>query len=281
MTAGTARVGWLAAALLSATVMSGCGKVTSTKGGSGGEAALASPVEKRGQAATTDISASAAERAIEQARRDGKYAFILFYRPSEQADSKMKDTFSRAQASLSAKAVFLAIDVNSSVESRLIEKYRARQVPLPLTLVGAPNGAIVGAFTKAVDEETLAGAFVSPKVAQVAKALQSRKLVVLCLQGSGTKHNRESSRAAQQFVADPRLAGQAMLIAADPAQEAGLLKRCGINSAPAESSILLLLPPGNLVATVAGATTKEVLLAKLQTALAACGSGCGPSGCTP
>jgi hypothetical protein len=154
-----------------------------------------------------------------------------------------------------------------------------RQAPLPLTLVMAPNGAIVNAFTKPVEEKALAGAFVSPKVAEVSKALQDRKLVALCLQGAGTKHNTESRQAAQQFVGDSRLGGQAVLVTVDPSKESDLLKRCGIRSIPTESTIVMLLPPGQLVASVTGGTTKDALLAKLQAALASCGSGCGPSGC--
>jgi len=230
-------------------------------------------------AQTSRAPASPAERALERARKDGKYAFLLFYRPKDDGDAKMRDVFDRAQTRLAGKAAFVSVDVGAKAESRLIEQYAVSKAPLPLTLVMAPNGAVVNAFPKAVDEKTLAGAFVSPKVAEVSKALQDRKLVTLCLQNARTKHNAESRRAAQQFVGDSSLQGQAVLVTADPAAEAELLKRCGITGGLSESTLVVLLPPGQLVAKVAGATTKEDLLAKLQAALAACGSGCGPSGC--
>lgn len=230
-------------------------------------------------AQTPRAPASPAERALDRARKQGKYAFLLFYRPKDRGDAKMREVFERAQTRLTEKAAFVSVDVGAKAESRLIEQYAVSQAPLPLTLVMAPNGAVVNAFPKPVDEKTLAGAFVSPKLAEVSKALQDKKLVALCLQGTGTKHNTESRQAAQQFVGDSRLGGQAVLITADPSKEPDLLKRCGIRSTPTESTVVMLLPPGQLVAKVAGATTKDDLLAKLQAALAACGSGCGPSGC--
>jgi hypothetical protein len=109
---------------------------------------------------------------MERAFKDGKHAFVLFYHSGDQANNKMKETFARAEAKLQTRAVFTVVDVESSSESRLIEKYGVRQAPLPLTMVLAPNGAIVRAFTKPVDEKALAGAFASPKVAEVLKALQ-------------------------------------------------------------------------------------------------------------
>jgi hypothetical protein len=222
---------------------------------------------------------SATEQAIAQAAKGGKYAFVLFYRPDDPAGRQMKATFGRVEPRLRARAVFCSVDAFSADEAPLIQRYRVSQAPLPLTLVMAPNGAVVRTFTKAVDEQTLRTAFVSAKTAETVKSLQDRKLVALCLQGPRTKHNAESRQAAGQFVANPQLAGQAVLITADPRQEPDLLKRCGIASAPRESTVVLLLPPWQLVAKVAGTTTKDDLLAKLQAALASCGSGCGPSGC--
>jgi len=244
---------------------------------SGGAPAASS---ERGNGAA-DSSASPAERAMERAFKGGKHAFILFYRPAESEDRKMADTLTRAEANLRARAMFVQVDISSRVESRLIDKYRVRQAPLPLTLVMAPNGAIVQAFTKPVDEKTLAGAFVSPKVADLFKALQEKRLVTLCLQGGATKHNGESRRAAQQLVGDPKLKGQAVLIMADPHRETDLMKRCGIKGTLRESTIAIILPPGRLMVQVSGATTKDALMAKLVAALASCGAGCSPGGCAP
>ena len=277
----TARQGrWLSAgaivlAALSLVWVAGCG-----------EGSAAAPATRRPNAAASSRAASAGfpstpvGKAIVQAGKDGKYSFVLFYRPKEEASEAMRDTLGRAKGKLGAKAVFLPVDIASKAESELVGRFRAQQAPLPLTLVIAPNGATIRGFTKPVDEATLAGAFVSPKVAEVTKALQDRKVVALCLQGPATKHNSESRRAAEQFVADQKLGGQAVLVMADPSRETDLLKRCRMSAAPAEATIVLLAPPGSMVGTFAGATTKEALLQKLQSASSSCSSGsCGPSGC--
>jgi len=263
-----------------AVAITACSR-SAARNAAAGSGVAAAASEGAGAVQTSQASTSPAERVIDRARKDGKYVFLLFYRPDDRGDAKMKSTFDRAQTRLAKRAALVSIDASSGVESRLIEKYGIRNAPLPLTLVMAPNEAIVQAFTKAVDEKTLAGAFASPKFAEVIKALQDRKLVTLCLQGPRTKHNTESRQAAEQFVDDSRLGGQALLVTADPSKEPDLLKRCGIRSLPTESTILMLLPPGRLVASVTGGTTKDDLLAKLQAGMAACGSGCGPSGCGP
>jgi len=231
------------------------------------------------RAASPNTLATPTERAIARAGRDGKYSFVLFYRPREQASEAMRDTFDRAKGKIGSQAVFLAVDINARGEAGLVEKYRVRQAPLPLTLVMAPNGAVVRAFTKAVDEKALGESFASAKVAEVLGALQARKLVAVCLQGAGTRHNAESKHAAQHFIADAKLGGQAVLVMADPRKEADLLKRCGISSPPRESTVVMIVPPGRLVATVSGATTKDVLVARLVAGLSSCGPGCATSGC--
>jgi len=267
--------GGLALASLSLLWVAGCGR------GSAATQASSTPrTTQSGGAAEAGFPATPVGRAITQAGRDGKYSFVLFYRPKEQASETMRATLERAKGKLKAKAVLLSVDIDAKSEAGLVEKFRAQQAPLPLTLVIAPNGATIRAFTKPVDEQALAGAFVSQKVAAVAKALQDKKVVALCLQGPATKHNSESKRAAEGFIADQKLGGQGVLISADPSREAELIRRCGMASPPTEATIVLLAPPGSMVAAVAGATTKEALLQKLQSASSSCSSGsCGPSGC--
>jgi len=267
--------GAIALAALSLIGVAGCGKGSATA-----QAARKPDATASSRAASVGFPSTPVGKAIVQAGKDGKYSFVLFYRPKEQASETMRATVERAKGKLEAKAVLLSVDIGAQSEAALVEKFRAQQAPLPLTLVIAPNGATIRAFRKPVEEATLASAFVSPKVAEVAKALQDKKVVALCLQGPATKHNRESKRAAEQFVADQKLGGQGVLVAADPSREADLLKRCGMSTAPTEATIVLLAPPGTMVGTFAGATTKDALLQKLQSASSSCTSGsCGPSGC--
>lgn len=123
----------------------------------------------------------------------------------------------------------------------------------------------------------------SPTVKQMAQALGENKLVALCLQGGATKDNESSRRAAQALVADELLRGQAVMIVGDPAKDRKLARTCGLRRPLTRSTIVLVMPPDKQLAVIVGATTKEVLKAKLQAALAAssatCGSGCAPGSC--
>ena len=249
-----------------------------------GEAAPPAAMPNRATEAAATGSAeamTATERAIAKAAEGGRYAFVLFYRPGESGGEQMRSTFDQAKPALQAKAVFLTVDVGQGAETALMGKYRVDTAPLPLTLALAPNGAVAKAFTKPVDGDALRTAFVSQTTARVLKALQDGKLVALCVQGENTRHNDESMAAARELVADERVGGQAEVMRLDPGDrdEAPLLEQCNLSPTLEEASIVLLVPPGTLVAAVSGATTKAKLLSALQQGLSACGSGCGPSGC--
>ena len=56
---------------------------------------------------------------------------------------------------------------------------------MPLVLAVAPNGAITGGFPLKLTEQDVAGAFVSPGTAGCLKAMQARKLVLLCVLPAG------------------------------------------------------------------------------------------------
>src|SRR5208283_2699955 len=56
------------------------------------------------------------------------------------------------------------------------------RAPMPLVLAVAPNGAVTGAIPLKLTEAQVGQAFVSPIAAQCLKAVQSRKLVLLCVQ---------------------------------------------------------------------------------------------------
>jgi len=256
--------------------VAGCSKST-TRGGLT-QVAEASPAAPASSEAT---NAGSAAKAIAAARAKGLYAFVLFYKTGDSDTKAMRTGLDQAKKKLSAKAVFLTVDVTEKTDRALIEKYGIDRAPLPVVLALAPNGAVVKAFTKPVDEKALRDAFVSAKTSDMLKALQDGKLVALCVQGSKTQHNDESMKAARELVADPLLAGQAKVISVDPgsAAEKQLIEDCGLSPDMKEPTVILVAPPSSLVATVEGATTKTKLLDALRQGLAACGSGCGPSGC--
>ena len=245
----------------------------------------ASPAPATAAAPSPSPSASQSptEKAIAKAAEGGRYAFVLFHRSDGSSGNPLQASFDQAKAELKPRAELLTVDVSKGTDAQLIDKYKVDRAPLPIILALAPNGTVTKAFTKPADAAALRKAFVSETTTRLLKALQDGKLVALCVQGENTQHNQESMAAAREFVADESIGGQAEVMRLDPGSrdEASLLEQCNLSPTLKEASIVLLVPPNTLVATVPGATTKAELLSALQQGLAACGSGsgCGPSGC--
>jgi len=195
----------------------------------------------------------------------------------------MLATVKSVQGKLSARASFTTADVGNPVHKVLINRYGVDRAPMPLTLVLAPNGAVTGGFPKEVKPTDFSDVFVSNGMADVLKALQNGKLAAVCLQNGRTKYNKESLGAAQGMGADSRLSGRVEVIKIDPADraESKFLQQCKVNTGSANSQVMLLVPPGKMLGVFDGNTTKDKLMASLQSALSSCGSGCGPSGCGP
>jgi len=79
------------------------------------------------------------------------------------------------------------------------------------------------------------------------------------------------------------LSGVVEIVKIDPSdsRESKFLQQCKANAGSANAQVVMIIPPGRVLGTFDGNTTKDKLMASLQSAMASCGSGCGPSGCGP
>lgn len=221
---------------------------------------------------------------LKQAQEQKKHLFALFIRDGDTACAKTKAVFEQAEPLLNGRAVLHVAEVSDPSEAAFVRKYGIDRAPLPLTIVFAPNGAIVKTFVgKVVNETELAGAFASPALAEVMKSLQDRKLVLLCVQGKGTAHNGSSLDAARAAAQDPKASGAITVVQADPQapDNADLLRQLQVDSKLKEATIFILVPPSTLAGKVEGDTTKQSLWAAIMSSVSSCSSGCGPSGCGP
>lgn len=220
--------------------------------------------------------------ALRDAAKQNKHVFALFVRNGDANGAKMKRVFTEARRTLGSRALFRVADVGDRSESAFVQKYGIDRAPLPLTIVFAPNGAIVRAFPgKVTTTAELSKAFASPAFADVMKAMQDRKLVLLCAQGKGTRHNSESLAAARGVAKDKRAAGVVTVVRAAPedAANANLLKPLKADSSLKEATVYILVPPSVIAGKVEGATTKEAVWAALVKGVSACQSGGGSSCC--
>ena len=231
-------------------------------------------------------TASKGMAAIQHAAAAGKYLFVFFWRERDQQTDAMWSTFQSAMGKVADRAESAVVNVSDPAEKPLVDKFGLDRSPMPLVLAFAPNGAITKGFPLKFDEGMLPQAFVSPGTAGCLKALQTRKLVLLCVQSPSPQTRQISlQRGVADFVADARFAGATEIVAVDPADpaEASFLQDLQVDPRTEGQTTVLLAPPGSVVAKFNGPVAKEQLVAKLQEAQSnpCAGGKCGPGGCGP
>jgi hypothetical protein len=176
----------------------------------------------------------------------------------------------------------IAINLSEPNEKPVVDKFGVSRVPMPLVLALAPNGAVTKGLPIKFDENQLRDCFVSPCTAQCLKCLQDKKLVLVCVQNSQTKHAHAAMNAVQQFKADTRFAKATEIVTINPADQAedAFLKDLKIDPRTPQAVTILLAPPGQPVANFPGAVTKDQIVAKVLAGPCANGQ-CGPGGCGP
>lgn len=141
------------------------------------------------------------------------------------------------------------------------------------------------ALSSSFDETQLRTAFVSPGTQLCLKALQDRKLVLLCVFDQAGPQGAAVPPGAREFKADARFnaAAEVVLVNASDDGEAGFLKELQVDARAPKPFTVLLAPPGTVVGQFDGRASKDQMIAKLTAAQAnPCADGaCGPGGCGP
>lgn len=217
---------------------------------------------------------SKAQAVIDQAAKDGKYTFILFYKQNDDATKAMAATLKDGLAEKSEQAVVIYAQVGNSAEQALVTKYDVSRAPMPMTVALAPNGAMTGMFAQKVTAEKLGEAFVTPTMMFTMKNLQDGKLVLVTVQGS-TK--AAAPVAIKDFQSDPHFKDRIVttsLQAADPL-EAKFVGQMQIDPKAKLTHTVLLAPPGVMVGKFDAVASKDELAA----ALAKAGKCCDDPNC--
>jgi hypothetical protein len=247
-------------------------------------AAAQSPYSVDGAPAVAPQTTSKGMAAIQRAAAADRYLFVFFWKERSQQTSAMWSAFQPVMSKVADNAESVVVNVSDPAERPIVEKFGIDRAPLPLVLALAPNGAITKAFPGKFDESQLPQAFVSPGMAKCLKALQARKLVLLCVQCRSPYVQQVSlQQGVADFAADARFAGATEIVSVDPVDpaEASFLQDLRVDPRSSTPVTVLLAPPGKAVGTFTGAVTKEELVAKLQSAQSSCcpGGKCGSGGC--
>ena len=234
---------------------------------------------------TTPTSTSKGVAAIDSAARSGKHLFIFLWKANDEQSRTMYGVFQSAMNKWAESADCVGVQITDPNERPIVDKFGLSRAPMPMVLALAPNGAVTKGFPIKFDENQLREGFVSPCTAKCLKALQDRKLVLLCVQNQKTQFTQVAMSAAQGFKADARFAGATEVITVNPEDraEAALLQELEVDPRTPEAVTVLLAPPGQPLAKFVGAVTKDQIVAKVASAQSGpCADGkCGPGGCGP
>lgn len=234
---------------------------------------------------TVTPSTSKGLAAIDSAARNGKYLFIFFWKDNDEQSRNMFGVFQPAMAKMAQWADSIGVQTTDPNEKPVVDKFDVSRAPMPLVLALAPNGAITRGLPVKFTEQQLREALVSPCTARCMKALQDRKLVLLCVQNQRTQFSQAALSGAQDFKADARFAKATEIVTVNPEDrtEAAFLKELEVDPRTPQAVTVLLAPPGQPIAKFAGAVTKDQIVAKVAAAQSGpCANGqCGPGGCGP
>lgn len=228
-----------------------------------------------------DVSRVAAQepmnphQVLEQASVHNRYTFLIFYREDSAATRAMAQSVNGTIAQRPGAASATYVLTSDPGNRPLVDRFGLGRAPMPLTVAIAPNGAMTGIFPTKVTDEQLAGSFVTPSMAGCMKAMQSGKLVLLCVQNSPVDVLPQGVR---DFQADPQFATRVAVVplpVAEPS-EAPLLKELQIDvQQPGHATTVFMAPPGVLVGKFSASTSKD----ELATALHKAGKCCDDPHC--
>jgi len=216
--------------------------------------------------------------ALQRTAANKQYCFIFFNNGQNEQTDAMWAVFYSALSKLAGRAEGVPVNISDPLEQEIVHRFDVSRAPMPLVLVLAPNGAIMGGFPSKFDVAQLMGAFGTPALEETMKGLQERKLVFLCIQNQSTQQNDAAMYGINELRADPQFAAAVHVVNANPADpnESKLFSQLQIDPSLNVAQTVMLVPPGSPVGKFMGGTTKSMLLSKLQSS-----GSCGPGGCCP
>jgi hypothetical protein len=222
--------------------------------------------------------------AMSRAAEDNAYLFAFFYEKDDDVTRAARKTFDEAVKKITPAPQSVVVDRTAPEEKQLVVKFGIDRAPMPFALAFAPNGAVTGGYKGAdLTEAQLRDAVASAGLQKCLKALQDKRLVLVCLQNDRTQANAAAMKGVNEFKADPKFGGLTDIVKVDPsdAKEAKLLAQLQADPQAKEATTVLLASPGVMVAKVTGPTSKNNLMASLQKAMSSCAPGAGPGCCPP
>lgn len=222
---------------------------------------------------TVAMAKSPGQSSVASAGEQNKFAFIMFYRANDATTQSM---YKVLKSKLGARndSTIVVVNITDAKERAIVDQYDASRTPMPAVMVVAPNGAITGVFAKTLAPAQVDAAIVTPAQTRCMRALQDKKLVLLCVQPTGSK---DVPIGVQQFKADKLNVNRTHLVSlqADDPAEAKFLQQLKVRPDTRTTVTAFMAPPGVLLGTFNDRVTPTVLMTKL----AAAGQCCDDPNC--
>ncbi len=218
-------------------------------------------------------AAGPGQQAVAAAAQKDQFAFIMFYRGEDSATKSMYGTL-KSTLENREDVVVVPVQVGDSEEQVLIDRFDATRLPMPAVAVLAPNDAVCIVYPQRVSAEQLTAAIVSPAQAECLKALQSKKITILCAQPNGSA---DVPVGVRQFQADKLFHDRTQIVtvqAKDP-DEAKFLRQLRVPTDQPTSMVAFMAPPGVMI----GVFDDSVSHRELAEKLAAAGQCCDDENC--
>jgi hypothetical protein len=229
---------------------------------------------------------SQGQAAIQRAAASNKYVFIFFWNVQNQQSDKAWTVLQSVSNKMADQVDIVSIQTTNPAEKAVVDRYGVSRAPMPLVMAIAPCGAITKAFAGNLDENKLQAAFVSPCTQQCLKALQDRKLVLVCVSDQASQPDYVNlPQGVRDFKADKQYGpvSEIVLVNAREQSEAAFLKELQVDANLPNPVVVFLAPPGSVIGKFNATASKQQLVAKLVSAQSnpCAGGKCGPNGCGP
>ncbi|MEP3481350.1 MAG: hypothetical protein ABJZ55_19065 [Fuerstiella sp.] len=219
-------------------------------------------------APTATYAQSSGQSSLAEAAKQNKFAFILFYRDNDATTQAMYKVLN-GQLAARNNASFVPVKITDPQERPVVDQFDASRTPMPAVVAVAPNGAITGVFAQKLTAAHIDAAIVTPAQTRCMRALQDKKLVLLCVQPTGSN---AVPAGVQQFQADKLNVNRTRVVslqAGDPA-ESKFLQQLKVRPDTQSTVTAFMAPPGVLLGTFNDKVTPVILMTKLATAGQCC-----------
>ena len=211
----------------------------------------------------TICSAVTMTEQVEAAAKSGKYTYVMFYRANDTATQQMLSTIRSHVAGTAEKTTWVTVNVRDRKEAPLVKRFDASRIPLPAVFGVAPNGAVTGVFRQKVNQGQLTQAILTPKYADMVKALQNQQIAVVSLMPTVDSPLPAGVTALQQNPAFKGKLHQVRAYATEEA-EAEFFRRMQVDTSLDAPVVLMFAPPGTHLGTFEATVSGDELAQQLH-----------------